>query len=54
MSKHLRYMRHRLRHWLCLQPVQVVTEWWGEELWVGAQCVICGEVTDAGKTRVRR
>jgi hypothetical protein len=38
-------MLHRLRHWLHWQPIVVVTEWRGDRLWIGAQCVICGLVT---------
>ncbi len=40
-------MMHRLRHWLHWQPIEVVTAWWGNELWIGARCVICGEVSGA-------
>jgi hypothetical protein len=36
---------HRLRHRLGWQPIEVVSEWRGERLWIGARCVICGRVT---------
>lgn len=45
-------MTHRIRHWLHWQPIEVVSEWRGSELWVGARCVICGEVTGWHTSRI--
>jgi hypothetical protein len=45
---------HRLRHWFHWQPVEVVSEWRDTELWIGARCVICGEVTGWHASRLKR
>lgn len=45
---------HRVRHWLNWQPITVVTEWRGPELWVGAECVKCGEVSGWHASRHHR
>jgi hypothetical protein len=45
-------MLHRLRHWFHWQPIVVVSEWRGKSLWIGARCVICGEVTNPDYTRM--
>lgn len=45
---------HRIKHWLHTQPVVVVTEWRGTELWIGGKCAVCGEVSSwfkGGTTR---
>jgi hypothetical protein len=47
-------MLHRIRHWLHLQPIVVVSEWRGLDLWIGAQCVVCGEITGWHRSRVTR
>jgi hypothetical protein len=41
----LRHKLHRLRHKLHRQPIEVVSGWRDGELWIGARCVICGEMT---------
>jgi hypothetical protein len=45
-------LKHRLLHWLQWQPIVVVSEWRHGELWIGAQCVICGKVTGWHKSHV--
>jgi len=45
-------MLHWLRHWLRWQPIVVVSEWRGEALWIGAQCVICGKVSGWHESRL--
>jgi hypothetical protein len=45
-------MLHWLRHWLRWQPIVVVSEWRGETLWIGAQCVICGKVSGWHESRL--
>ena len=43
-----------MRHWLHLQPIEVITEWREDTLWLGARCVICGEVSGWHPTRRAR
>jgi len=46
----MRHLLHRLRHRLHLQPIIIVAKWHDEELWVGAECMMCGEVSGAHKS----
>jgi hypothetical protein len=45
---------HRIRHWLHWQPIEVVSEWRGPDLWIGARCVVCDEVTGWHRSHVRQ
>jgi hypothetical protein len=47
----MRWLLHRLRHWFEWQPIEVVSETRNGEVWVGARCVICGEVSHWGPAR---
>lgn len=47
-------MLHQLRHWLRCQPIEVVSEWHGFELWIGARCTICGQTTGWHRRSGRR
>jgi len=47
-------MFHRIRHWLHWQPIEVVSEMRGPDCWIGARCVICGEVTGWHRSHVRQ
>ena len=47
---------HRMRHWFHWQPIEIVSEWRDTELWIGARCVLCGEVSGwhvSRRTRAR-
>lgn len=50
---HMKRQLHRLRHWLHWQPIEVISEWRGTQLWIGARCVVCGEVTSWTRSRAR-
>jgi len=43
---------HRLRHWLGWNFGVIVTEWRGDELWVGFRCIDCGVTTGWHKSYV--
>jgi len=45
---------HRMQHLLHWQPIEVVSDWDGNELYVGARCVVCGKESGWHKSRVRR
>lgn len=49
----MRAALHRVRHWLGWQPIEVVTEWRNRVLFIGARCVVCGEVDGWHSSRVR-
>jgi hypothetical protein len=43
---------HRVRHWLHWQPIEIVSERRNSRLWIGARCVICGQVTGWHETNL--
>ncbi len=42
---------HRVRHWLHWQPIEIVSEMRDNAVWIGARCVVCGEVIGWHRTQ---